>query len=285
MAYKIGLLHTGIREDERMIIQKARADKEVEIENLDLRKMILDFNLKEKYQKFDLILQRCAAGGKADQAIWYFNEIEVPIINDLDSSMLCKNKFATNLRLKRFNLPVPDFFCAFSEKEVLEGIKEIGGYPVVIKPIAGTSWGRLMGKLNDKDGVEMILEHKNALGVNHQSFYIQKFVEKPDRDIRAYLIGDQIVTAVYRETEHWVTNTARGAKLKECEVTSEMKKLGPQIQKAIGSGLFAIDFFETEKGLVINEINHTMEFKNVVKKTEVDLAQMILDYCKTIIDR
>jgi [lysine-biosynthesis-protein LysW]--L-2-aminoadipate ligase len=279
MTYKIGLLHTGVREDERIIIRKGKEITKVNIEPLDLRKIILTPGEKEKFSQFDLILQRCASTSRADQALWYFTEIGIPIVNNLRISSLCKNKFATNLRLEENKILTPRFAVAYTEEQVLEAINKIGGYPVVIKPVGGTSWGRLMGKLNDQDAVEMILEHKTALGVQHQSFYIQEYIDKPGRDIRAYLIGDKVLTAVYRKTKHWVTNTARGAKLDFCEVTKEMQEIGKQIAKAFGHGLLAIDFFESDKGLMVNEINHTMEFKNVVKKNEADISGEVIKFC------
>ncbi|MBD3238637.1 MAG: RimK family alpha-L-glutamate ligase [Candidatus Moranbacteria bacterium] len=279
MRLKIGLIHTGIREDERMIIQQAKEINNLELDPIDLRKTVLAFEHRKHYQKYHLILQRCMAGNKADQALWYFQEIGLTVVNDLRLSFLCKNKFATSLRLAQTNIPTPKFATAFTEESVTRAIQKLDGFPIIIKPIAGTSWGRLMGKINDQDSLEMILEHKNALGVNHQAFYLQKYIEKPQRDIRAYLIKDQIVCAVYREASHWITNTARGSKLKSCPITQEMRKLGRQIYHAFGHGLMAIDFFETQTGLTVNEINHTMEFKNVVKETKVNLAKLILEYC------
>lgn len=280
MPCRIGLLHTGIREEERMITERAKSFDDVSVETIDLRKIVLSPENKNNFDHLDIILQRCASGNKANQALWYFTEIKKPIVNSLESSLLCQNKFATNLRLVEHNIPVPKFAVAFGEKEVTETIDQLGGFPVIIKPVSGTSWGRLMGKLNDQNAVEMILEHKQALGVNHQSFYLQEYINKPQRDIRVYLIGSKVVAAVYRQAEHWITNTARGASLSECPISEEIKAVCSSIHKALGDGLYAIDLFETDKGLLVNEINHTMEFKNVVKKTGADIPGEILSYCQ-----
>lgn len=279
MSYKIGLLHTGAREDEKMIARSAESIDDLEIIMIDLRKEVLSLNNQEKFADLDVILQRCASGNKADQALWYFTEIGKPIINSLETSRLCQNKFATNLRLAARGIPVPKFAVAFSEEQILKAIEELNGFPVVIKPVSGTSWGRLMGKLNDRDAVEAILEHKQALGVNHQAFYLQEYVKKPDRDIRVYLIGDKVMAGIYRKAEHWITNTARGAKIEKCPITKEIETICLDIKEAIGDGLYAIDLFETSEGLSVNEVNHTMEFKNVVKKTGADIPGEILNYC------
>ena len=65
------------------------------------------------------------------------------------------------------------------------------GYPVILKPVIG-SWGRLLSKINDRDAAEAILEHKEILGSYHHSiFYIQEYIRKPKRDIRAFVVGER----------------------------------------------------------------------------------------------
>ena len=141
-----------------------------------------------------------------------------------------------------------------------------------------------MGKINDQDALEMILEHKEALGVNHQSFYIQQYIEKKGRDIRAYLVGDKIVSAVYRDSKHWITNTARGGSIKNCSINKELDSLGKKVYQKFGKGLLALDLFETKDGYLINEINDTMEFKNVVKITNIDIPGEVLKFCVNYIE-
>ncbi len=274
----IGLLHTGIREDERMILDKAKA-MGLAVEPIDIRSTIFSPQSFAQFQPYDLFLQRCASGAKADQVLRYFTEFNKPIVNGLELSELCKNKYATSLRLSQAGVPTPDFALAFSEAQVLQAIEQLGGYPVVIKPVAGTSWGRLMAKLNDADAVEAILEHKEALGVNHQSFYLQKFIDKPGRDIRVYTVNGETYAGIYRSATHWITNTARGARALPCPITKEISQICRSAQNAVGQGLLALDLFETADGLMVNEINHIMEFKNVVKITGLDIPGKILEYC------
>src|SRR3989344_1931297 len=152
------------------------------------------------------------------------------------------------------------------------------GYPVVLKPAVG-SWGRLLSKINDRDSAEAILEHKTVLGSYHHSiFYIQKYVEKNGRDIRSFVVGDECIAAIYRNSPHWITNTAQGGKATNCPVTDEIRKLSLKAAKAVGGGIVALDLFETEKGLVVNEINYTMEFRNSITTTGVNIPKLMVDY-------
>jgi [lysine-biosynthesis-protein LysW]--L-2-aminoadipate ligase len=117
-----------------------------------------------------------------------------------------------------------------------------------------------------------------ALGLNHQVFYIQEYVEKPGRDIRAFAIGDEVICAIYRTSEDWITNTARGGQASNCPLTGEIKNLCERASRAVGGGMLAMDLFETGNGLVVNEINHTMEFRNSIDTTGVNIPQKMVDY-------
>ena len=152
------------------------------------------------------------------------------------------------------------------------------GYPVVLKPSVG-SWGRLLSKVNDRDSAEAILEHKAVLGSYHHSiFYIQKYVEKKGKDIRSFVIGDKCIAAIYRTSPHWITNTARGGVATNCPVTDELNDISVRAAKAVGGGIVAIDVFETERGLMVNEVNYTMEYKNSITTTGVNIPQKMVEY-------
>jgi [lysine-biosynthesis-protein LysW]--L-2-aminoadipate ligase len=160
----------------------------------------------------------------------------------------------------------------------LDAIESIG-YPAIIKPVVG-SWGRLLAKINDRESAEAILEHKSVLGsALHSVFYIQEYIKKPGRDIRAIVIDDKVVTAIYRKSDHWITNTARGGEGEVCPLTPELESICLRAAAAVGGGILAIDVFEDpNRGFVINEINHTMEFHTLQPTTGVNIADNIVDY-------
>jgi [lysine-biosynthesis-protein LysW]--L-2-aminoadipate ligase len=149
----------------------------------------------------------------------------------------------------------------------------------VLKPVVG-SWGRLLSKINDRDAAEAVLEHKETLGsYQHSIYYIQEFIKKPGRDIRAFVVGDQTVCAIYRSSEHWITNTARSGAGSNCPVTPELNKICVDAAHAVGGGVLAVDVLEDpNRGFLINEVNHTMEFHTLAPVTGVDIPGIIVDY-------
>jgi len=149
---------------------------------------------------------------------------------------------------------------------------------VVMKPAIG-SWGRLLARVNDRDAAEALLEHKVTLGsFHHGAFYIQEYVNKPGRDIRSFVVGDETICAIYRNSEHWITNTARGGQASNCPVTPELDEISRAAAKAVGGGVVAIDLFETDRGLLVNEVNYTMEFRNSIDTTGVNIPGKVADY-------
>jgi [lysine-biosynthesis-protein LysW]--L-2-aminoadipate ligase len=205
----------------------------------------------------------------------------IKCVNKGDVARICGDKLLTSLALSDNGVPQPEVRVAFTEESALEAIEEMG-YPVVLKPATG-SWGRLLSKINDSDAAESILEHKTILGSYHHSiFYIQKYIAKRGRDIRSFVVGDECIAAIYRTSGHWITNTARGGITSKCEVSNELAELSLRAAEAVGGGVVAIDVFETDSGLMANEVNYTMEFKNSVDITGVNIPGKIADFVVSI---
>ena len=65
----------------------------------------------------------------------------------------------------------------------------------------------------------------------------------------------------------------------KCELTREMADLCVTAAKAVGGGIVALDVFEDpERGLIVNEINYTMEYRNSISPTGVDIPARIVDH-------
>ncbi len=174
---------------------------------------------------------------------------------------------------------MPRTLLAFDASVAVRGIEQTMDYPVVFKPTTG-SWGRLLARINDRDAAEAVLEHQETLGgYQHHIHYIQEYVAKPQRDIRAFVVGERTICAIYRSSAHWVTNTARGAVTSNCPVTPELNRLCVDAARAVGGGILAVDVLEDEqRGYLVNEINATMEFRNSIAPTGVDIPREILDF-------
>jgi [lysine-biosynthesis-protein LysW]--L-2-aminoadipate ligase len=272
---KIGFLHSILRVEEKLLIDEFRTRPGVELEKIDDRERF--FDLHKNNFGFDVVIERCINHSRAVHALKIFNDFGIPTVNTFEVAEVCGSKFLTTQALIKTKVPTPKCYMAFTPESALAAMDELG-FPCVIKPNTG-SWGRLISKINDRDAAEAILEHKQILGSYHHSiFYIQEYVEKHGRDIRSFVVGDRCIAAVYRYSPHWITNTARGGKTDNCPITDEVHDLSVRAAKAVGGGVVAIDLFETPAGLSVNEVNYTMEFRNSITVTGVNIPAKVVDY-------
>jgi len=273
---KVGLLLSRIRVEEKLLIQALNRHG-VDYDTIDDRRVIFDIQ-NNGWNNYDVIIERCVSHSRALYALLLFRDWGIPTVNTYEVAENCGNKLLTTSALVRAGIPTPVVKIAFTPQSALEAIEEMG-YPVVLKPGVG-SWGRLLSKINDREAAETVLEHKQVLGSYHHSiYYIQEYVHKPGRDIRAFVVGDETICAIYRDSEHWITNTARGGKASNCPVTPELNELCLASAKAVGGGVVALDVFEDpDRGLLVNEINYTMEFRNSIDTTGVDIPAKVVDY-------
>jgi [lysine-biosynthesis-protein LysW]--L-2-aminoadipate ligase len=275
MKMKVGFLHSVLRKDELLLLEEFRKHPDVELVKLDDRN--LAFDLHKNSFDFDVVIERCINHSRAMCALKILEDHGCKTVNTFDVAHVCGSKFLTTMALIRADVPTPRCFMAFTPESALDAMEKIG-YPCVVKPDTG-SWGRLMAKVTDKEIAEAILEHKKTLGSYHHSiFYIQEYIDKKGRDIRSFVVGDECIAAIYRTSDHWITNTARGGVATNCPLTPEIKKLSLAAARAVGGGVVAIDIFETDDGLSVNEVNYTMEFKNSIDVTGVNIPKKIVDY-------
>ncbi len=271
---RIGFLHSLIRKDEKLLLGEFRKHTDIELVMLDDRKLTFDL---QSGPQVDIVLERCINHSRAMHGLRLLESAGIRCINTSEVARICGDKILSSLALKEGGIPQPEVRIAFTERSALDAIEELG-YPAVLKPAVG-SWGRLLSKVNDREAAESILEHKAILGSYHHSiFYIQEYVEKKGRDIRSFVVGDECIAAIYRSSEHWITNTALGGIATGCPVDDELAEISLRAAKAVGGGVVAVDLFETPAGLLVNEVNYTMEFKNSIDTTGVNIPAKIVDY-------
>ncbi|MDA2922980.1 RimK family alpha-L-glutamate ligase, partial [Patescibacteria group bacterium AH-259-L07] len=302
---KLAIIYSRIRVEEKMLFEESEK-AHIDFIKICDSQLIFDLNDSANDQAHinPLLLQGSEKEGVSlvlarsvhhSRIVPYLSILEnygITTINSARATELCDNKLLTTLALIKHNIAVPQTRIAFTQEKALQAIEEMG-YPVVLKPVTG-SWGRLLAKVNDRESAEALLEHKSVLGAPaHSIFYIQKYidvrdkkpqvsaavskqrisngVEKKGQDIRSFVVGNKTIAAIYRTSSHWITNTARGGTASNCKVSSELNKLSIQAARAVGGEIVAVDLFETDKGLLVNEVNSTMEFRNSIDVTGVNI--------------
>ncbi len=274
---KLAVICSRVRVEEKWIFESLKHHG-VEYERIDDRQAVFNLHDAAFWQEYPVVIERSLSYNNGLNITRLLNAWGIPTVNMANVAQVCGDKLCTSAALEQAGVPQPRTWVAFSAESALEMIEQ-AGYPVVLKPVVG-SWGRLLARINDRDCAEAIIQHKDTLGsFHHSTYYIQEYIAKPGRDIRSFVIGEKVVCAIYRHSGHWITNTARGGKAEICPVTPDIEAISLGAARAVGGGVLAIDILEdSQRGLLVNEINHTMEFHSTVPLTGVDIPGMIVDF-------
>lgn len=203
----LAILHSTIRKEEKLSVEAAR-QRSLRIKLIDIREEI--FNLLSYKVDFDIAFERSVSTVKGTSTFVFLESLGIKVVNSLEATQHCADKFTICLLLKRANIPIPKFALCFSLAQAVQAVEELGGFPVVIKPPLG-SWGRLLSEVKDRDALEAVLEHKDVLGTPPQkASYVLEFVPKQGKDIRAFVIDAETVCAFYRESPHWIIKQRQG---------------------------------------------------------------------------
>ena len=276
---KICIVFDRLRTEEKLLQKKAE-ELGYETSMIDAKITSFDTDSKpENYDFGDVVLERCVSYYRGLHFTACLEFMDIPVINKFDVANTCGNKMITSMLLKKNNIPTPKTYFSFSAETALENFENIG-YPLVIKPIIG-SWGRSVMPIKDKDTAEAVIENRQVTdGPQDRIYYLQEMIDRPPRDIRVITVGDQAVSAMYRKsTGGFKTNIALGADPELCEITKEIEDLCEKTSKTVGGGILGIDLMEDkERGLVVHEVNNTVEFKGLVKVSKKNIPQEMIEY-------
>jgi len=276
----VTILYDTIRWEEKALLEAGKKNN-INIQMVNCKKLAL--NLEKKPEDYGVVIQRCVSYYRNLHSTAALEGLGVKVINCLNTGVFAGNKLFTHMLLKKFGVPTPDATVAFSKEAALQAL-ETQGFPKIIKPTVG-SWGRLISKLNDKESAEGIIDSRENMYPIYQIHYLEEFVKRPPRDIRAIMVGDKIVAAIYRTSGNgnWKTNMALGGIAEPCKATPEMEEMCIKAKNAVQGDIVGVDLMESdEKGLVVHEVNNTTEYKNTVRVCGVDIPSLMLDYALKI---
>lgn len=276
MSFGLSILYDTIRWEEKSLFDAAKKIG-VNVEMVDCKNLFV--SLDKTKEKFETVIQRCVSYYRSLHSTAALEGKGVNVINSLNTSIFAGNKLFTHMLLQKYGVPTPFSAVAFSEEAALETL-ESKGYPMVLKPTVG-SWGRMIALLKDRDSAQGIMESRERMYPIYQVYYLEEFVQRPPRDIRAIMVGDKVVAAIYRYSgdNQWKTNMALGGKAEECKVTKDLEDICIKAKNAVQGQIVGVDLMESkEKGLVVHEVNNTTEYKNTVRVTGVDIPALMIDY-------
>ncbi|MCW4025900.1 MAG: lysine biosynthesis protein LysX [Candidatus Bathyarchaeota archaeon] len=281
----LGLVYDRIRWDEKALIRAAKKAG-IDAKLIDSKAIYIDTaeqpeGLGEEFGQ--VVIQRCVSYFRGLHLTAVLENSGVKVINPFNVSLTCGDKLLTTMALGKAGIPVPKTLVAFTAEGVSKALEKLG-YPAVIKPVVG-SWGRLIALIKDRESAQAIIESREQMrNALLQIYYLQEYVERPPRDLRILVIGDDVGAASYRYSpeDDWRTNVARGGKSEPCPLTSEIEDIALKAAQTVGGGVLAVDCMESPRGLLVHEVNSTVEFRGLCSATKVDIPGKIINYATKV---
>ena len=234
---------------------------------------------------YDAVLPRIGA------SVTYFGTAVVRQFEQMD--VYCTNSSAgiTNSRdklrslqiLSRHHIGIPETTFVRDRKDVLPAIERIGGAPVIIKLLEGTQGvGVILA-----DSVKIAEAIIETLQSTKQNVLVQKFVaESKGRDIRAFVVGDQVVAAMRRvaQGQEFRSNVHRGGKTEAVELDERYSETAVRAAQIMGLRVAGVDMLEGHDGPQVMEVNSSPGLEGIEGCTHLDVAGAVIDYVAAQVD-
>jgi len=203
------------------------------------------------------------------------------VVNPTHAYRKVKDKYSTICTLARAGLPIPRTYVtemAHWAYRASRGFKQI-----VYKPIVG-SLGFGSMRFSNPDlafNAYKILERWG------HPMYIQEYLEKPGRDIRAFVIGENLLASVYRIAPpgEWKTNVAQGGQTQPIQLPEELQELALRVTKSLDLLYAGVDILETEGGPVLLEVNGSPSWQGLQRATSVNVAERLVQFVVSLARR
>ena len=193
-------------------------------------------------------------------------------INPVDALLNCRNKLETIYLLAKAGLPVPPTVVTEDLYQGYVATKEMG--KVVLKPIQGS---RGFGAMMFEDP-EQAFQVMRTLLITRNPLYIQKYIEKPNRDIRIIVVDRRPIGCMYRVSTSWKTNIAQGATGVPCKITPELEEIAVKATETLGLVYSGVDIGEGREGYVVFEVNASPDWRGFKQATGINPAMYLADY-------
>jgi ribosomal protein S6--L-glutamate ligase len=228
---------------------------------------------------YDAIIPRIGASityfGTA--VVRQFEQMDVYTPNTSNGISNSRDKLRALQILSRHDIGIPQTSFVRDRSDVLPAIDRLGGAPVVIKIIEGTQGvGVILA-----DSVKVAEGIIETLQSARQNVLVQKFVaESRGRDIRAFVVGDQVVASMRRvaQGEEFRSNVHRGGKAERVELEPGYQETAVRAAQIMGLRVAGVDMLESEEGPQIMEVNSSPGLEGIEGCTGLDVAGAVIDF-------
>lgn len=297
----IGIIVTDHNDPTAQLFQTACRSNGVNPHMIDLRRTSVTIGksirsqIIESVQELDAMIVRDVGSGAFEGISYRFDVLRqleqegVMIVNSPASIQNAANKYYASGLMKKAGISIPKTLVVQNTEDAMKIFDKIDDS--VIKPIFGYK-GIGIVRIKDKtvidpDGTSEELDLENIIDIilkERGMLHIQEFIENPGRDIRAFVVNEKVVAAIYRTAPKgaWINNLSQGGKESRCELTEFQKEMCVKASKAIGTSFAGVDLIENYNGMVetdktmVLEVNATPSVAGIYKAWGINAAEDII---------
>lgn len=232
---------------------------------------------------YDALLVRSRSYTRGGLVATLAEEAGIPVLNSARAINACENKAVLRAVLRAASIPVPDFRLVLSRKDFEKAIGELG-VPVVLKPIFG-GMGKRVTLIRHTDTAHSVYDYVEDLGhAFEQACLVEPFLAGGS-SVRCLVAGSEIVAAAEFASAgtDWRSNAALGNSSTAIAHDPDVVKIVDAVVAELGPGIYGIDLFRTDDGLVVNEVNHAPAFRGVASTTAADIPSAIVSYVQELL--
>jgi RimK family alpha-L-glutamate ligase len=233
---------------------------------------------------YDAVIVRRVPGGTAEQVFYRMDALRriedmgVKVINPPRGIEKAVDKYYTSALLEDAGISTPKTIVTESFSEAMKSFNELGG-DVVVKPLFG-SLGMGIARITNEDVAYRVFR---ALEMTKSVYYLQEFIPHGGRDIRVFIIGDQVVASMQRVSDDWKTNISSGGKAAPYTPSDEAVEMSLKASEKLGLTYTGVDIIETEDKSYVIELNSTPGWEGLQSVTDIDVTEALLDHIMTML--
>ncbi len=232
-------------------------------------------------EEYDAVIVRRVPGGTTEQVFYRMDvlhaleDLGVCVVNPAESIERSVDKYYTSALLEQASIRTPRTVVGERFSDAMRGFRRLGG-DVVVKPLFG-SLGTGMVRVSDEEIAHRVFR---ALEMAGSVYYLQEFIPHGNEDIRAFVVGGEVVASMRRVADGWKTNISAGGRAEPYELGDELAGVSVKAAGAIGLEYAGVDLLRSEidGAEYVVELNSTPGWEGLQTVTERNIAAVLVEY-------
>jgi tetrahydromethanopterin:alpha-L-glutamate ligase len=240
--------------------------------------------------ELDALVIRDMGAGENEATTFRFDTLRqlenegVLVVNSPSAIQNAANKYHSTYLFSKAGIQIPDTKVVQDTNSAMDILEDFGDS--ILKPVFGYKGigisrvkdGNVIRSDGSYDSIS-IDELVNSIIKTKGMAFIQKFIENPGRDIRAFVVDGKVIGAIYRKAIEggWLNNLSQGGSAERCVLSPEQEDICKKAAQTTGTLFAGVDLIEGKDSTYVLEINATPSGAGIYRSWNIDVTEKIID--------